>query len=318
MVSIATAGMLVVDTVGVNFPDEPRSGKTQFTKAPIRDHVGGHPINVGIDLIKLGVLPYEVGVIGCVGEDSSGVLIANELARYGLQNFLVKAQEGVSTGRDLIIVPQGRDRSFNISPGANLELTAEHVIQVLKKEKPKVLSIRPGYSGIDLVMPEILKNRKDTFVLLDLMKPYEKKWSFIMPAVKYATAVHCNDMEAMNITGKRSLADAAKAFLDEGVRLVFITLGENGAMLFAQDTEIKQSAFDVDVVDPTGCGDAFCAGVIKKLIDWDTLPFTGLPRKQLEELLAYAQASGAACATGVGTTAGVSREKIQEILQRGK
>ena len=323
MVRIATCGMLVVDTVGVDFPDEPRSGKTQFTKASIQDHAGGHPINVGIDLVRLGVVPSEVGVIGCVAEDSSGALIEAELAKYGLGNFLKKVQgevqgEEISTGRDLIIVPQGRDRSFNISPGANLELTAEHVIQVLDEKKPKLLSIRPGYSGIDLELAEILKNRKDTFVLLDLMKPYEKEWSFIMPAVKYATAVHCNDMEAMNITGKKSIVDAAKAFLNKGVQIVFITLGENGAILFTRDREIKQPAFDVGVVDPTGCGDAFCAGIIKKLIDWDAFPFTGLAPEQLEELLGYAQAAGAACATGIGTTAGVSQEKVQEILQKGK
>jgi len=61
-----------------------------------------------------------------------------------------------------------------------------------------------------------------------------------------------------------------------------------------------------------------CAGVIKKFIDWDVLPHPNLTLPQLEELLSYAQAAGAACAaTSIGTTSGVSSEKVQEILDRG-
>jgi len=314
---VMTLGMIMVDRIAADLPEEPCSGKTQFTKRPIEEHIGGHPANVAIDLVKLGIPPREIGVVAATGKDSGGEFIERTIRQHGLHNFLKRVH--TPTGQNLILVPQGRDRSFNIAPGANLELTAHHVKHVLGQENPKVLSVRPGYSGIDLAMESILEDLQGTFILLDLMKPFNKEWSYILPSIKYATAVHCNDTEAMKITGQDTVEDACNAFLKEGARMIFITNGEYGARLTTETHTLIQQAFSVKTIDPTGCGDAFCAGIIKKLIDWDALEAPErLSEKRLAEILRYAQAVGAACATGIGTTAGVSQEKVEELLCRKK
>jgi len=311
---VATSGVIVVDRIAVDLPEEPHSGKTQFTKKPIEEHVGGHAANVAIDLVRLGMPPQEVGIIAAIGDDSAGDFIRRTIERYGIQHSFQGAS--ISTGQDLILVPKGRDRSFNISPGANLELDTQIVKEALQRMQPKVLSIRPGYTGIDLSLPSILEGLSSTFVLLDFIRPFEKNSSYILPAIKYANVFHCNAGEAMDITGQ-STPDAAIATLfSKGAQCLLITNGERGAQLITSSSRIKQPAFHVDAIDPTGCGDAFCAGIIKKVIEWSVFKsFGSLPIKKLNEMLRYAQAVGAACATGIGTTAGVSQEKVRDVIE---
>jgi len=315
MLTVATSGMIMIDRIAVDLPEEPQSGKTQFTKKPIEEHIGGHPANVAICLVKLGMNPQEIGVVAAVGMDSGGRFIKNKLSEYKLRSFLKKVK--TPTGQNLILVPKGCDRSFQIAPGANLNLTLDHVGRVLGKERPRVLSIRPGYSGIDQDMAKLLQGLPETFVFLDLMRPFDKEWSYILPALKYTNAVHCNDIEAMNITGENTVSKAARVLLGEGIKILFITRGEGGAKLFTQSKRTSRKAFGVDAVDPTGCGDAFCAGIIKKLFDWNAFDkIDSFSEGRLWDLLRDGQAAGAACATGIGTTAGVSEEKVSEILER--
>lgn len=314
---VMTSGMVVVDRIAVDLPEAPEPGKTQFTKRPIEEHVGGHPHNVPVDLARLGVDPTKLGMIAAVGKDSGGTLIEKTFTEYGIQSFLKKVS--TPTGQDLILVPKGRDRIFSIGPGANLDLDAGYVKKILAKYKPKVLSIRPGYSGIDLEMSSILEDLEDTFILLDLMKPFDKEWDFIMPAVPYADAVHCNEMEAMNVTGSETVERAVEVFLNSGVKLVLITSGHEGAHLETKSMTISQPTFSIEAIDPTGAGDAFCAGIIYKMIEWGNYrDLDKLPQDKLVEMLMFAQAAGASAAAGVGCTEGVSKDKVEALLKEQK
>lgn len=64
-----------------------------------------------------------------------------------------------------------------------------------------------------------------------------------------------------------------KMALEMGVRAVFVTLGEEGALIMTENRTRKIAAKDnTPVVDSTGCGDVFCAGAVAKLIE-DSDPF---------------------------------------------
>lgn len=315
---VMTAGMVVVDMLWVDLPEIPRPGLTQFTNT-FAERVGGHPANVAVDLAKLGMNPKELGVVASIINDTAGAMIEKELAQYDIENLLKKrdriSADDIYTGRNGIMVKHGNDRMFQIYPGANMELDAEYVKAMLHNHSPSILSVRPGYSGIDGDIASILKETSDTFVLLDLMRPRDREWSYIIPAFSYANAVHCNDTEAMSVTGTKTVEEAIDAFLSYGVELLLLTYGDEGAQLITSTVNIRQPGFAVDVIDPTGCGDAFCAGVIQKLLEWEaTRDVAALSEAQLHELLRYAQAVGAACATGIGCTAGVSTERVQKIL----
>ena len=87
--------------------------------------------------------------------------------------------------------------------------------------------------------------------------------------------------------------------------LLIVTLGARGAMLLAGDTLHHEPAFAVDVVDTTGAGDVFRAGVIHALL-------AGLPPR---ELLRFANAAAAVSCTRAGAMSSVpTLAEVQQLL----
>ena len=59
--------------------------------------------------------------------------------------------------------------------------------------------------------------------------------------------------------------DIAKFFIDNGAKNCVFTMGAEGSVFISKDEYIKTPAFDIEVKDTTGCGDAFDAGMITAL-----------------------------------------------------
>ena len=71
-------------------------------------------------------------------------------------------------------------------------------------------------------------------------------------------------------TGLTDAADQLKAFEAAGARSIIITRGSQGLLAADQGKRWRCGAYQMDVVDPSGSGDAFAAGIIRSLIeDWD-------------------------------------------------
>lgn len=66
-------------------------------------------------------------------------------------------------------------------------------------------------------------------------------------------------------TGEDDLAAGCRALLARGVGGVAATRGADGAVVVTADGVAEVPAFPVDVVDTTGCGDAFSAGFLRGL-----------------------------------------------------
>ena len=314
---VLTSGFLVADIIAVDLPRVASPGEVLFTPLGIRLRVGGHPANVAINLVKLGLDPSEIGVVGAVGEDLFGDFIHNFITSYRVNVFLQRVPT-VGTTKNLILVVKGEDRRFHVDLGASWHLDPNHVRKTLRKFKPKIFYSAVGITGLDLEISRVLKEARYSFTFINVVKPYDKGWDFILPALKYADAFHCNDIEAMSITGESNVVSALKELVHFGPKIVFVTKGERGAILMTKHVEIFQPPFKVRVVDPTGAGDAFCAGVIFKLMGLELKDFQKVTSKELTDILMYGQAVGAIACTGIGTTAGVSENEAHKILSEQK
>ena len=228
------------------------------------------------------------------------------------------------TGKNIILEVKKEDRRFHISPGANQKLDPSYIMKVLKKYKPKIFSARPCYTGMDFHMEQIFKTAgEQTVKMIDVCKPYKAKWKDILPALKYVDIFHGNDQEVKSMTGKNNIEDAIKVVLDYGVKAVFITKGDKGnTTLVTEKLEISQPSFDAksyvkkgDAIDGTGCGDAFCAGIIYKVLEYGSgIQFVNECEEKLVDLMMFAQAVGASAATKIGCTEGVSRRTLDLII----
>ena len=92
--------------------------------------------------------------------------------------------------------------------------------------------------------------------------------------------------------------------------LVCVTLGKEGSLALVNGTELRVPAFPIDVVDTTGAGDLFRAGLIAR---WLAMPI----QPEAEDLLRYASAVAALNCRGLGAqTAAPSAAEVQALLAR--
>ena len=75
-------------------------------------------------------------------------------------------------------------------------------------------------------------------------------------------AIKCNLVEAQAMTGGKDAEDVAKHLISKGINEVYLTLGKEGVCFCSQSSFRHFPAMETDVVNVTGSGDAFFAGVI--------------------------------------------------------
>jgi sugar/nucleoside kinase (ribokinase family) len=114
-----------------------------------------------------------------------------------------------------------------------------------------------------------------------------------------------NEDEAKFFTGEEEPEKMAAAFLEKGVKNVVLKLGGRGCLLMNSRETIYVPSYKIKVVDATGAGDNFMAGLVSELIRGSNV----------RDALEFANACGAICTTAVGTgTALKNREQVLRML----
>jgi len=319
---VTCAGILVADLFATDLPKIAEPGEVMYVPREIEIHVGGHSANVSIGLRQLGLSEGEVSSVGAVGDDVFADFIERVLKKHGVVAHLQRVREA-GTSKDLVLVVKGQDRRYHVYVGANWHLSPNHVRSVLSEEKPLVFYV--GATGMmgkfDTRLSHILQCAKNfgclTFV--DPIVPLDRGWDFLSRASKWIDILHCNDVEASSITGERDSEKSAEALTEKGIKFVIVTMGERGLIAKTGDIAVRMPAFKVPVIDPSGAGDAFCAGLINKLvkvIHKEPEEASKLSVKNLKKVLLEGAASGAACVTAVGTTTAVTRKNVNRLLKQ--
>ncbi len=320
---VTACGIAVTDIISAGLPQIAGPGEVIFGLKGHEIHIGGHACNVPLDLVQMGLEGKDVSAIISVGNDSLGDFIINGLEKAGVITHAIRSRK--STSSNIILVVKGEDRRFHVDVGANVNLNPRIVKEILEKESPKIFYLgAPGMLGpFDDHIPSICKRSKNlnSITFASIIKPYKKKWSFILPALKYLDIFHGNDFEAFQVTGIKDPLEAAKSLVNKGVKVALVTMGDKGLCAQIIDWTLNMPAFRIAAVDPSGSGDAFCAGIIYKLASEpyrsllnEKPQITDLTIDHWKEILLYASACGAACCTASGTTTAVKQSIIQRIL----
>jgi sugar/nucleoside kinase (ribokinase family) len=130
---------------------------------------------------------------------------------------------------------------------------------------------------------------------------------WIAPALPHLDYLLPNDEQAIGFTGEQDLESACRVLVGRGVGCVAATCGADGVLLVDAGAVEQVPAFDVDVVDTTGCGDAFSAGFLRGLA-------LGRDRRGAAEL---GCAAAALVAQGLGTDYGnFDLDAVVEFAER--
>jgi len=261
--------------------------------------LGGKGFNQAIACHRLGA---EVTMVGRLGKDYFGELFLKKMAEEGMSAGFVRQDEEVGTGVACPIVDESGQNAIIGIARANLRIDIEQVeaareelesadVLMLQFEIPYPVSFRAG----------AIAKKAGALVMLDpapihLSEPVvDSPVDFIVP----------NEIEASELAQGRTVTEWAEAELARGRKGIVVSIGADGALVFDQDGRRYFPAFKVRVVDSTGAGDAFRAGLAVSLTEG----------KSLDQAVRFANACGALACTVLGAEPSMPRrEAVEEFL----
>jgi sulfofructose kinase len=265
------------------FPERP-------TKMRAIEHIeagGGMAANAAAAIARLG---GEVELWSRVGEDDNGVKIRRSLTLAGVDARYVQAFEENRSSTSVILVDDRGERLIVSSrdvdmPSGTHWLPLERIAEagaVLADlrwtEGARVAFEAARKAGVATVLDADLGGREALVELLAL--------------TDYAIF---SQQALEEFTAEEAAEDRLRRVASHGPRHAGVTLGENGYMWIEGGVVNRYPAFEVEVVDTTGAGDAFHGAFALGLVEG----------RQVKDIVRRASAAAALKCTRLGARAGL-------------
>lgn len=294
-----------------------------FKKAP-----GGAPANVAAGLSKLGITS---SFIGKVGDDPFGRFLARTFAESGVDISRMLFDPIHSTGLAFVsLTKEGvPEFMFYRNPSADMMLTSQDLdADFIKSARvfhfgSITLISEPCKSATEAAINHALEGSLIISYDPNLRKPLwpslDEARRGILSAMPYAHVVKVSEEELHFISEQAGIAEGANWLLTEypNILLLAVTLGSQGAYFRTRTEEGHVPAFAVEVVDTTGAGDGFVAGMLSRLIAVISHPsdLSNLDANLLTNVFRFANAVAAITTTRAGAISALStRDDVEQFL----
>jgi sugar/nucleoside kinase (ribokinase family) len=264
-VKVVTLGVHVVDVL-VRPVEEIPEGQGGRLVEQIRITPAGPAGGTAVTLAKLGA---AVRSAGAIGTDELGDVLVDLLGRYGVDTPLLVRREDVQTSASVLpIRPDGSRPAFHVI-GANATYSSADAPWDAIAQADYLHLGAPEFMGGEEAAKILAFAREHGVVTsADLLAPAEQAAAildWIAPAFAQLDYLLPNQEQVLALSGESDLAGGCRTLLERGVGCVAATCGAEGALVVDREIEARVPAFAVDVVDTTGCGDAFSAGFLRGL-----------------------------------------------------
>jgi fructokinase len=280
MIEITVLGEALWDLYPASAGDDLRTRRTEHRC------IGGAPANVACTLARLGI---DVAMIAAVGDDPLGDGLRDELCDAGvdISNVMtVRARTGITFVELVHGVP--RFVPFR-SPSADMLLPREAVPEHVGWLHLGSSSFATARAATELAVQRAKVVSIDLNIYPFLFRKGVEGLGEIIAKANVLKASD-SDLRALGLSPDR--AGAAALHARRRARITIATFGGEGALAFSGDTAVEHAANHEPVVDASGAGDAFTAGVLAAL-------GRGRP---LDEALQLGARLGARAVTAIGST----------------
>jgi sugar/nucleoside kinase (ribokinase family) len=292
---VASVGLTVMDIQGRPIERIPEGGNLALIEE-IRLTVAGTAAGTAIDMAKLGL---DTMVVCAVGDDEKADFIVRTFESFGVDTCHVQRIRDVSSSATILAIRPNGDRPAMHVLGASQHFTVDVAAYDAISECTYVHmggnGLLKSFDGEPTV--HFLKAMKERgcIITYDLIGPNDKTMDMIRDCLVYVDYFMPSMEEAAFLSGHEDPDDIAAYFLNLGVGTCIFKWGANGSLIANKDGIRRVPAFKVDVVDTTGCGDAYCGGFIRGMKEgWS-----------LEDACRFATAASGLVATGLGSDAGI-------------
>lgn len=317
MFDLVSLGEILIDFTPSGVNDQ---GIPLFAQNP-----GGAPANVLAMNSKLG---GSSAFLGKVGADRFGACLEQTLKGHGIDTSGLAVDEEIPTTLAFVHLDETGDRSFTFyrKPGADLRLTWAEVKKelidgckifyfgsvsltddpcrtaaleaaVYAKAHGKMVSFDPNYRPVLWEEPRLAH-----------------QW--IAKGISLADILKVSEEEMLLMTNQSDPALGSQMLLDLGPKVVFVTMGGQGAYYRSRSCHGLCPAARVNTIDTTGAGDAFMGAMLWQMKD---LTLEELAAIDLREMVSFANAAGTLTTTRSGAIPALpSLEKIQHLKNHGE
>lgn len=258
--------------------------------------VGGDALNEATVLAKLG---KTVRLETVIGNDKAGKYVTDHCRECGILLPDNCIRKGIPTGINVVLISGDGSRHFLTNPSGTLRKLALKDIGMPFPESADIVCFASIF-----VFPEIGPEELETIfskakeqgkiVCADMTKRKKNETvEDLAAALRFVDYLMPNDEEAMLLTGKSSVEEAAEVLRNAGVRNAVIKCGNRGCYLDGEDgCAWIPAEKNVKCTDTTGAGDSFAAGFLYALSSG----------KKLKECAEYGNLCGAKAVAAVGAT----------------
>lgn len=271
LVKILIVGELLIDLISADHEEE--LAKVKF----FEKHFGGSPGNVASNLADMGFNPI---ILSRVGNDPFGKSIVKNLQMRGVNVENVQIDPLNPTSFVLVSKSEENPQFFPLR-GADQHLQIPQNIGSLM-ENCSILHFSSWPLSHEPARTAMLK-------ILDMAKKFNVKICFdpnyrrilwenrldgtflVKSVIKDVFLLKPSKDDAFNIFGEMKNMDYVQAFHALGAKNVIMTLGKEGVIVSNGEKMKHFSSLAKDVVDSTGAGDAFWAGMYYSILKGENI-----------------------------------------------
>lgn len=320
MADVLTLGEALIDFVSLE------SGVSLMESSGFYKAAGGAPANVAAGLARLGI---SSAFLGKVGQDAFGHFLEHTLSLSGVDTRGIVFDANAKTGLAFVSLTKEGERDFLFyrNPSADMLYRTDELPSLLFNQ-----SLILHYGAISLISEP---SRSATFAAIQMARERgmliscdpnlrlslwdseesakEGTWS----AVRESQILKISEEEARFLFGECCPEEAADRLLEQGPLAVFITLGDSGCYFATKQYCGHIPTYKVDVVDTTGAGDGFMAGLLIKMVEEIHMgrQIADFTEYDYLQFIKYANAVGAITCTRKGAIPALpSKDQVDAFL----
>ena len=270
--------------------------------------IGGAPLNLSIRMNSLGI---NTSIISQVGNDSLGDKLKFLIKRTRTTTQLISTTDNFPTSEVKVMVNKKGEAKYDITYPC-----AWDKIKVIKLYQDAVKKSNMLIFGSFASRDEV--SRKTLFNLINLSKfnvfdvnlrPPHFSYTTLINLMKKSDFIKFNEEELEIISKKlgsnfNSINDNIMYISKKTkTKMICVSKGENGAILFINNKYYNQNGFKVKVIDTVGSGDSFLATILEGLIS----------KKPYDLILKKACAIGAIVASKKGANPIIKDDEIKKL-----